>query len=78
MTKINLIGPLILLFILGAVAVPVRADFKNPAQQPEESQASIKILTLNVMQNATEARAVRFQKIVDFLKTTPVHLLALQ
>lgn len=78
MQKIKLIGPLILLFILSPVAVPVLADFKNPAQQPEEPQAGIKILTLNVMQNAPEARAVRFQQIVDFLKPAAVHLLALQ
>jgi endonuclease/exonuclease/phosphatase family metal-dependent hydrolase len=76
--KIKFLGPLILLFILGPVAVPVRADFKNVTQQPEEPQAAIKILTLNVMQNATEARVVRFQKIVDFLKPAAVHLLALQ
>jgi endonuclease/exonuclease/phosphatase family metal-dependent hydrolase len=78
MKKIKFLGPLFFLLILGAVAVPVLADFKNVSQQPEEPQATIKILTLNVMQNASEARASRFQKIVDFLKPAPVHLLALQ
>jgi endonuclease/exonuclease/phosphatase family metal-dependent hydrolase len=54
------------------------ADLNNLTQQPPELQPSVKILSLNVMQKASEARASRFQRIVNFLTTTPVHLLALQ
>jgi len=54
------------------------AEYQNLTEQPPEPQASVKILTLNVMQRASEPRAARFQRIVDFLKTAPVHLLALQ
>ncbi|MEW6659596.1 MAG: endonuclease/exonuclease/phosphatase family protein [Thermodesulfobacteriota bacterium] len=71
-------GSLLFLLLLGSLSLPVSADFQNLAQQPQESQASIKILTLNVMQQASEARAARFQRIVDFLAAAPVHLLALQ
>ena len=66
------------LLILCLVPLLVLADYQNLTAQPQEPQASIKILTLNVMQRASEARAARFQRIVDFLVTTPVHLLALQ
>jgi endonuclease/exonuclease/phosphatase family metal-dependent hydrolase len=68
------------LFLLIYCLIPhlVLADFSNLTQQPTESQPSIKILSLNVMQNASEARSSRFQRIVNFLTTTPVHLMALQ
>jgi len=78
MKKIILGGSLLFLLILCFVPIQVTADFKNLTQQPLEKQASVKILTLNVMQSASEARSARFQRIVDFLATTPVQLLALQ
>jgi endonuclease/exonuclease/phosphatase family metal-dependent hydrolase len=56
----------------------VFADFKNLDSQPAAPQNRIKILTLNVMQKASQPRASRFQKIVDFLTGEQVHLLALQ
>ena len=66
----------LLVFLL--VSIPAVADFKNLSTQPPEPQVSLKILTLNVMQRASESRNSRFQRIVDFLATEPVHLLALQ
>ncbi len=68
------------LFLLFNCLIPhlVLADFSNLTQQPAESQPSVKILSLNVMQKASEARSSRFQRIVNFLTTTPVHLMALQ
>lgn len=54
------------------------ADFQDPSQEPQGSQVSIKILNLNVMQSASESRASRFQRIVNFLVTEPAHLLAMQ
>ena len=38
--------------IVCLVPLQVLADFNNLTQQPQESQASVKILSLNVMQNA--------------------------
>jgi|GEM_PF-2756116 endonuclease/exonuclease/phosphatase family metal-dependent hydrolase len=69
---------ILFLLVFGLIPNQVSADFQNLTQQPPEPQASVKILTLNVMQRASEARESRFQRIVDFLVTTPVHLLALQ
>jgi endonuclease/exonuclease/phosphatase family metal-dependent hydrolase len=66
------------LFLLVFLVVPAVADFNNLSNQPPESQVSVKILTLNVMQRASESRTSRFQRIVNFLATEPVHLLALQ
>ena len=66
----------LLVFLL--VSVPAVADFQNLSTQPPEPQISVKILALNVMQWASEPRTSRFQRIVDFLATEPVHLLALQ
>jgi endonuclease/exonuclease/phosphatase family metal-dependent hydrolase len=56
----------------------VLADFSNPSQSPPETQPSVRVLSLNVMQNASEARSSRFQRIVNFLTSTPVHLMTLQ
>jgi hypothetical protein len=78
MKKFIFWGSGLLLLSLCLVPILVLADYQNLTAQPQEPQASIKILTLNVMQRASEARAARFQRIVDFLVTTPVHLLALQ
>jgi len=75
---VNLRASAVFLLLLCLLPFSALADFRNVSQQPEEPQDAIKILALNVMQNASEARAARFQKIVDFLKTAPVHLLALQ
>ncbi len=66
----------LLVFLL--VSIPAVADFKNLSNQPPEPQVSVKILTLNVMQRASESRTSRFQRIVNFLATEPVQLLALQ
>jgi endonuclease/exonuclease/phosphatase family metal-dependent hydrolase len=77
MKKIPLASGLVLL-ILCLVPLQVLADFNNLTQQPQEWQPSVKILSLNVMQRASEDRVLRFQRIVNFLSTTPVHLLALQ
>ena len=77
--KKNIFIPLslfLLVFLL--VSIPAVADFKNLSTQPPEPQTSVKVLTLNVMQRASEPRASRFQRIVNFLATEPVHLLALQ
>jgi endonuclease/exonuclease/phosphatase family metal-dependent hydrolase len=77
--KKNIFSPWSLfLFAFLLVSVPAGADFKNLSTQPPEPQGSIKVLTLNVMQSASEPRTSRFQRIVDFLATEPVHLLALQ
>jgi endonuclease/exonuclease/phosphatase family metal-dependent hydrolase len=78
MKKFIFWGSGLFLLILCLVPILVLADYQNLTEQPQEPQASIKILTLNVMQRASEARAARFQRIVDFLAATPVHLLALQ
>ena len=75
--KIPLASGLVLL-ILCLVPLKVLAHFNNLTQKPQDWQPSVKILSLNVMQRASEARAARFQRIVNFLSTTPVHLLALQ
>ncbi len=63
---------------LSSWPAPAWGDFVNLNQQPPTPQASIKILTLNVMQQAAEPRGSRFQRLADFLVTDPVHLLALQ
>jgi endonuclease/exonuclease/phosphatase family metal-dependent hydrolase len=60
------------------VSIPAVANFNNLSTQPSELQGSLKVLTLNVMQRASESRTSRFQRIVDFLAIEPVHLLALQ
>lgn len=78
MKKIILFVALLFLILLGFASAQVWANYQNLSQQPQAPQASVKVLTLNVMQNASEARASRFQRIVDFLATQPVHLLALQ
>jgi endonuclease/exonuclease/phosphatase family metal-dependent hydrolase len=78
MKKNIFLGALLSLLILCLAPIQVLADFQNLTQQPLEPQASVKILTLNVMQSASESRESRFQRIVDFLVTSPVHLLALQ
>ena len=68
----------LLLLISLSASILALADFHDLSQQPQESQTIIKILTLNIMQNASEPRVSRFQRIVDFLVTEPVNLLALQ
>lgn len=78
MKKSIIFVALLFLLLFGLASVQVWADYQNLSQQPPEPQASVKILTLNVMQYASEERAARFQRIVDFLVTSPVHLLALQ
>ena len=77
MRRFIFLGSLLLL-LLCSVPVLVLADFQNLTQQPQELQASVKILSLNVMQRASEDRSARFQRICDFLAAAPVHLLALQ
>ncbi len=64
--------------LVSCMTLQVRADFYNLIQQPSEEQPKVKILTLNVMQWATESRAARFQRIVSYLTANPVHFLTLQ
>ena len=78
MNKINYFPFSLFLLVFLLVSIPAFGDFKNLSTQPPEPQVSVKILTLNVMQRASEPRTSRFQRIVDFLATEPVHLLALQ
>jgi endonuclease/exonuclease/phosphatase family metal-dependent hydrolase len=84
MKKITSLVSGLVFIIICSVPLPVLADFNNLAQQPQESQPSVKILSLNVMQKAevggvlVEARSSRFQRIVNYLTTTPVHLMTLQ
>jgi endonuclease/exonuclease/phosphatase family metal-dependent hydrolase len=78
MKKNNFIPLSLCLLVFLLASIPAVADFKNLSTQPPEPQVSVKILTLNVMQSASEFRTSRFQRIVDFLTTEPVHLLALQ
>jgi endonuclease/exonuclease/phosphatase family metal-dependent hydrolase len=65
-------------FIFCLVPLQVLAAYYNLPQQPQDPQPRINILSLNVMQKADEARSARFQRIVNFLASTPVHLMALQ
>ncbi len=69
-------------FILGIlllVPVPGLASFANPTDPLTGSQSTVRILTLNVMQNSPGVdRAVRFAGIVNYLQTHQVHALALQ
>jgi endonuclease/exonuclease/phosphatase family metal-dependent hydrolase len=76
----KIVSPRVGLFLLIFLSASILswADFQDLSQQPQESQARLKILTLNVMQSASEPRASRFQRIVNFLVNEPVHLLALQ
>ena len=78
MKKIISLAPVLVGLIFCLVPLQVLADFNNLTQQPQESQPRINILSLNVMQKASEARSSRFQRIVNFLASTPVHLMALQ
>jgi endonuclease/exonuclease/phosphatase family metal-dependent hydrolase len=75
------VNSLVALFlgIMLLVPVPGLANFANPTDPLTGSQSTIRILTLNVMQNSPGVdRAVRFAGIVNFLQTHQVHALALQ
>lgn len=69
--------PLLIVFL---VFSPVfgQASFYNINPQPTETQSSLTILTLNVMQYANVDRDTRFQGIADFLSNKNVQGLTLQ
>lgn len=69
----------LILGIMLLVPVPGLANVDNLTEQPTAAQSTIRILTLNVMQNSPNVeRDVRFTGIMDYLKTHQVHALALQ
>ena len=78
MKKLISLASVLVGLIFCLVPLQVLADFNDLTQQPQESQPRINILSLNVMQNASEPRSSRFQRIVNFLSSTPVHLMTLQ
>lgn len=69
-------------FILGIlllVPVPGLASFANPTVPLTGSQSTVRILTLNVMQNSgANDRAARFTTIANYVQAHPVSALALQ
>jgi endonuclease/exonuclease/phosphatase family metal-dependent hydrolase len=69
----------LILGIMLLVPVPGLANFANPTDPLTGSQPTIRILTLNVMQNSPGVdRDVRFTGIANYLQTHQVHALALQ
>jgi endonuclease/exonuclease/phosphatase family metal-dependent hydrolase len=78
LTRVARIIALVLL-----IQAPAWANVVNLPTQPTARQSTIRILTLNVMQKAlvdgtVVDRAVRFDKIVDYVIKNRVHALALQ
>ena len=62
----------LILGIMLLVPVPGLANVDNLTVQPTAAQSTIRILTLNVMQNSPDVeRDVRFTGIVNYLKTHP-------